>query len=348
MPIAARTSQSSRPSGETRRLAHARLGAVGVIITLCALLTACASSGSTTTGGETGGASASVTTGASASATIAPTATTAPTAAPSLPTAFHVAPADTAGLCNGAFGPNSPSVYAFSKTVYAEAAFALSYPTYAMPSGAGFKPFKLGNSMNAPVLDQIFGGAPNANPSISHPGGILFSICNNGSQSVTISGVGMAITHVAPHASPIDTWQPCEGAYQPGIGVTGGGCGGAVLADENMRATFASGAGQGATTSATMISANGPNGYGPLPVTLKPGHTLQVTVAVTMPTAPGIYTLALTVKATGVTGPTAYAPLTPQLFAATGHKWNGQNCKAASMLNQIPANATSSYFICPA
>lgn len=340
MSIAARTSQLSRPSDAGRSAARARLGATGAIIALCALLAACGPSG----GSSTTGSGATATVGATASASA--TATTAPTSTP-LATAFHVSPANTAGLCNGSFGPNAPSVYAFSKTVYAEAAFALSYPSYAMPSGAGFKPFKLGNSIDFPVLDQVFGGSPSANPAISQPGGILFSVCNNGSQSITVSGVGMAITHVTSHASPIDTWQPCDGAYQPSVGVTGGGCGGAVLADEDMRATFAASAGVGATTSATMISANGPNGYSPLPVTLKPGHTLQITVAVTMPTTPGIYTLALTVKATGVSGPAAYAPLTPQLFAATAHKWNGQNCKASAMLSQIPTKATSSYFICP-
>jgi hypothetical protein len=347
MTIAVRTPQPpQRPvtSHPTARGA-ARLGAAGAVIALCALLAACASGGGSSTTGD--GATATTGAGASPTATTSPSATAAPTATP-LPTAFHVSPADTAGLCNGSFGPNAPSVYAFSHTVYAEAAFALSYPSYAMPSSAGFKPFKLGNSIDSPVLDQIFGGPPNANPAISQPGGILFSVCNNGSQSITVSGMGMAIMRDAPHSSPIDTWQLCDGAYQPGVGVTGGGCGGAVLADEDMRATFPASASAGAATSATMMSANGPNGYGPLPVTLKPGHTLQITVAVTMPTTPGVYTLALTVKATGVSGPAAYAPLTPQLFAATSHKWNGQNCKASSMLSQIPANATSSYFICPA
>ena len=350
MTIQARTSQPSQRSGASRPTARgsARLGAAVAIIALCALLAACAASGggsSSTNGGATATTGAGA--GASPTATASPIATVAPTATP-LPTAFHVSPTNTAGLCNGAFGSNASSVYAFSHTVYAETAFALSYPSYAMPSGAGFKPFKIGNSIDPPVLDQVFGGPPNANPAISQPGGILFSVCNNGSRSITVSGVGMAIMRVAPHASPIGAWQPCEGVYQPGVGVTGGGCGGAVLADENLRATFSASASAGATTSATMMSANGPNGYGPLPLTLKPGHALQITVAVTMPTAPGIYTLALTVKATGVSGPVAYAPLTPQLFAATSHKWNGQNCKASSMLKQIPGNATSSYFICPA
>ena len=67
-----------------------------------------------------------------------------------------------------------------------------------------------------------------------------------------------------------------------------------------------------------------------------------------MPTAPGTYTLALTLSATSVTGPAAYAPLRHRLFAPVAHKWNGENCKAAAMLSQIPASDTSSYYICPA
>ena len=113
-------------------------------------------------------------------------------------------------------------------------------------------------------------------------------------------------------------------------------------------ATFSASAGQGVTVNATMVSAGGSNGYGPLPVTLKPGATIAITVAVTMPTAPGTYTLALTLSATSVPSPAAYAPLPSQLFAPVAHKWSGENCKAAAMLSQIPASDTSSYYICPA
>ena len=68
----------------------------------------------------------------------------------------------------------------------------------------------------------------------------------------------MGITNFASHSSPIDTWQGCDGVYQPGTGVTGGGCGGAIVTDEAMRATFPASASQGATVNATMVSAGGP------------------------------------------------------------------------------------------
>ena len=158
----------------------------------------------------------------------------------------------------------------------------------------------------------------------------------------------MGITSFASRSGSIDTWQGCDGVYQPGTGVTGGGCGGAIVTDEAMRATFPASASQGATVNATMVSAGGPHGYGPLPVTLQPNGVILISVAVTMPTAPGTYTLALTLSATTVTGPATYAPLTPQIFAPVAHKWNGENCKEPAMLSQISASDTSSYYICPA
>lgn len=316
---------SAKESHATNRHHNRRISVIGVIIALGALLTACSPSG-----------------GGSSSPT--PTATS----LPSLPTAVHISAGLTGGLCNGALGSNLPSVYAFSQSIYASAAYALSYPAYTMPANTPLKPFKLAGIMGEPAVDQQLGGAPSANPTIDQSGGILFSVCNNGSQPVTLSGVGMGIASFTSRSGSIDTWQGCDGAYQPGIGVTGGGCGGAIVADENMRATFPASASQGATVSATMISADGPRGYGPLPVTLQPGSVILITIAVTMPTAPGTYTLALTLSASGVSGPAAYAPLTSQLFAPVAHKWNGENCKATAMLSQIPASDTSSYYICPA
>ncbi len=316
--------------GKRRAPARIRLGAVGAIFALGALLTACATGG--------GGSS---TTGASATATTTSTATST-----ALPIAFHVSPADTADLCHGAFGANASSVYAFSQSVYAEPAFSLSYPSYVLPANTPQAPFKLGDNLDSAALGQVFGGDANANPSISQPGGILFTICNNGPNPIILAGVGVGLISVAPHSGPIDTWQLCDGAYQPGAGVTSG-CGGGVTADEDMRAVFSSGAGAGEATGAIMIGANGSQGYGPIPLTLQPGHTILITIAVTMPSAPGTYTLALTLA--GDTVPhTLYAPLTPQLFAPVAHKWSGDSCKASAMLSQIPASDTSSFYICPA
>lgn len=312
-------------------MAHVAL--VGTL-TLAVLLSACAAGGSAVNGATTETPSAT--------ATLAPTAT----AAPPLALPFHLPPADTAQLCKGAFGDRSSAVYVFSHDVYAEPAFALSYPSYVLPAGTPLKPFDLGTSTKSSDLDRVFGGPANANPSISQPGGITFTVCNNGLSTITLKSVGMGIVAVKPHASPIDTWLLCDGAYQPGVGGVGG-CGGAISGDETLHVAFPASASTGATALATVISAGGPNGYGPLPVTLKPGATITALISVAMPTAPGVYTLGITLSASGVTGAPAYAPLAPQLFAPVAHKWNYNNCKTPAMTSQIPSTATSSYFICP-
>jgi hypothetical protein len=331
MSIASSASEkaTSSSSGRWRASTRERLTIAGALVALCALLTACGARSLTP-----------IAAGASATATL--TATTAP-ATTTLRAAPHVSTTGAAALCNGAFGPNARSVYAFSKTLYAEATYAPGgYPSYLMPASAGAKPFKLGDSIGSPALDQLFGGAPNANPHIAQPGGVLLTICDNSAQPVTITGAGVAIMNISPHASPIDTWQICDGAYQPGTNRSSGGCGGGFQADEIMSAAFPASASQGATVNATMNE-----GSDPLPITITPGATMTISIAITIPTTPGIYTLALTLAGTDIPR-TLYAPLAPQLFAPVAHQWNGENCKAPAMLSQIPQSDTSSYFICPA
>ena len=288
------------------------------------------------------------TTGSSPTATLPPTVAPTATSAPPLAQPFHVPATDTSQLCGGAFGDNAPSVYAFSHTLYAEPAFALSYPSYALPAGVSRqKPFDMGQSINSPDLDQLFGGVASANPSISSPGGVTLTVCNNGAQPETLTGVSAGLIAVTPYSGPVDTWQICDGAYQPGAGVRGGGCGGAVQADEIMRAAFAPADAAGATVHATLDSATGANGYGPLPVTLKPNASILITIAIAMPSAPGTYRIGLSISGGDSTGAPSYAPLDDQLFAPDAHTWNGDNCKASAMQSQIPSNATTSYFICP-
>lgn len=322
-------------------------GVVAMTLALAALLTACAAGSSSGSGSSRGAPGATATTSATsdASATVTASASATP-AASALATASHLSLTDSARVCGGAFRSSAGPAYLFGQHVVAEPGFALSYPSYALPAGLARKPYDLGDNSASSAFDARFGGPANANPAIAQPGGIILTICDNGPTATKITGAGVGVMSYAPHASPIDTWQICDGAYQPGVGVTLGGCGGAVLADEDMRATFPSGAGAGATTSAAMLSASGANGYGPLPVTIQPGQTLTITLAITMPSAPGTYTLGLTLSGPDI--PSAqYAPLAPQLFAPVAHQWNGQNCKAPTMLSQIPTSATSSYFICP-
>lgn len=297
-------------------------------IALGALLAACSADGS---------AAGSATTPAG------PTAT--PTTPP-LATASLATQPDVTTVCDGLYSSSGFHVYAFGPHLYGEVAFALSYPSYTVPAGTPNAPFKLGSDLGSAALDPVFGGPASANPSVADPDGILFTLCNHGSAPVIVAGVSMGVTALAPHASPIDTWQGCDGAYQVGAQGMVGGCGGAVQADEVMHASFAPSAGLNASTGVSMVNATGYNGYGAIPVTLPPGKSLSITVSVTMPTAPGIYTLALSVAGTDIST-AVYAPLAPQVFATVAHKWNGQNCLAPGMKGQIPINDTTDYFICP-
>jgi hypothetical protein len=265
---------------------------------------------------------------------------------PALALATQTPSGDIAQLCAGAFNGSRGAVYTFGQNIYAEPAFALSYPSYTLPTGTPQKPFDVGASLNGPNLDQVFGGAANANPAVSDRGGIVLTICNNGSSAITLSALGVGLLNVAPHASPIDTWQLCDGAYQSGH-PSGGGCGGASPDDLYLHADFAASATTGATANAAMVAVDnfGGGSYSALPTTIPPGKTILLTISVTLPTAPGIYTLGLTLNATGVSTP-AYAPLDPQLFAPVSHKWNGQNCVGSAMSSQIPSSSTD-YWICP-
>ena len=281
--------------------------------------------------------------------TASPTSTSGPLPTPTTPAlalATQAPSGDVAQLCAGAFNGYRGAVYTFGQNIYAEPAFALSYPSYTLPTGTPQKPFDVGASLNGSNLDQVFGGAANANPAVSNRGGIDLTICNNGSSAITLSALGVGLLTVAPHASPIDTWQLCEGAYQSGH-PSGGGCGGASPDDLYLHADFAASATTGATASAAMVAVDnfGGSSYTALPTTIQPGKTILITISVTMPTAPATYTLGLTLTATGVSTP-AYAPLDPQLFAPVSHKWNGQNCVGSSMSSQIPSSS-SDYWVCP-
>ena len=327
------TSTPQTPSPQARapkRDGRGWLTALPLGLALVMLLSACGSG----VGGTTGG---------TGSPTSGPPAT--PTT-PTLALATQTPSGDVAQLCDGAFSGFRGAVYTFGQNVYAEPAFALSYPSYALPAATPEKPFDVGSSLNGPNLDQVFGGAANANPAVSGRGGIVLTICNNGSSAITLSALGVGLINVKPHASPIDTWQLCEGAYQSGQR-SGGGCGGASPDDLYLHADFAASATTGATASAAMVAVDnfGGGSYTALPTTIQPGKTILITISVTMPTAPGTYTLGLTLNATGVSTP-AYAPLDPQLFAPVSHKWNGESCVGSSMSSQIPSSSTD-YWICP-
>jgi len=84
----------------------------------------------------------------------------------------------------------------------------------------------------------------------------------------------------------------------------------------------------------------------PPPLTLASDSDYYAELGVTMPTAAGTYTLALTVSADG-SAPITIPFADPILLAPVAHDWDGQACTTSAMQSQIPtANPTTPY-ICP-
>jgi hypothetical protein len=181
---------------------------------------------------------------------------------------------------------------------------------------------------------------------VTDHGAVVFTVCNNGSTAITLNSVGVGILNFASHASPIDTWQICDGAYQNGA-ANGGGCGGGVTDDLAVSASFPADATTGATATASMVSVDdfGGTTYTALPTQVPPSATIMLAVEIVPPTTPGVYTFGITFNATG-NNSAQYAPLAPQLFAQVAHKWDGNACKDPSVSSQIPSGSQD-YWICP-
>jgi hypothetical protein len=303
---------------------------------LCALLTACATGA-----------------GASNGSPGAPTASTTPT-----PNVLALNGDDTspqaASVCGGVFGGGGAPqiVYKLSDSIYVEAVYGLPYASYQLPADLPVAPWPLPGAIGSDQLTAQLGGNPQLNPSIGQGSGILLTVCNAGAQPLTLAGAQVLVADFSPATGAVDAWNGCDGAFVRPQGVYGGGCGGAIIADETMNANFAATAGKGATTTAKQVSANGQNGYGPLPVTLKPSSSISLLISLTRPNALGTYEFAVSVT-TSVSGGTSvmspYAPLGPQLFALVAHKFTGQACASTAMQAQIPTAATNppTYYICP-
>jgi hypothetical protein len=304
---------------------------------LCALLTACAT-GAVSSGGSPNVASATPTT--PALNVIALTANDTSSQATS--------------VCGGVFGGSGAPqiVYKLSDSISVEAVYGLPYASYQLPADLPVAPWPLPGAIGSDQLDQQLGGAPNLNPAIGQGAGILLTVCNTSAQPLTLTGAQVAVANFTPATGAVDAWNGCDGAFVRPQGQFGGGCGGAIIADETMSATFAASAGKGATATAAQNGANGQNGFGPLPVTLKPSASIMLLISLTRPSALGTYAFAVSVTtsaAGGSSAMSAYAPLPPQLFALVAHKFTGQACLAAAMQAQIPAQVTNpaTYYICP-
>lgn len=303
-------------------------------VALAALLTACGSAGPGASGGTSGAAQ--------------------PTATPDI---IALNGNDTSSqatsACGGVFSSGGPQpIYKLSDAIYVQAVYGLSYPSHRLPDTVPVAPWALPGQLGSDQLTQALGGDADVNPIINHGSGILLTVCNAGAQPLKLAGAKVAIADFKPGSGAINTWNECDGVFVRPDGVTGGGCGGALVTDETMGASFAPSAAKDAVTQAAQVSAGGPNGYGPLPVTLKPGASIMLLIGVTLPRALGMYALAVSAQTSASGGAAVtlpYAPLPPQLFARVAHKFTGQACAKAAMQAQIPTNVTNpaTYYICP-
>ncbi len=305
---------------------------------ICALLAACA-----TTGAGSSGGAASATTSTSAPPNI-------------LALTGNDTSAQTASICGGVFGASGGPqiVYKVSDTLYVEAVYALSKASYPLPlpDSQPLQPWPLPAALDSDQLNQELGGDPNVNPDLGQGAGILFTVCNAGAQSLTLTGAQAIVADFIPVQGALNIWNPCDGAFTRPDGVTGDGCGGAIIPDETMSVSFATGAGINATAQAAQVDANGQNGFGPLPVTLKSGGSIMLDLTVTPPSAMGTYEFAVSVASSvagGTSALSAYAPLPPQILAQATHKYTGAACATSAMQAQIPTKATNpaTYYICP-
>jgi hypothetical protein len=121
----------------------------------------------------------------------------------------------------------------------------------------------------------------------------------------------------------------------------GGGCGGGFVFEEQLNAVFAANAGAGASVSAAFVEAGT---LPPLPLTRKPGQSLNMNVTVTPPTTLGTYHFSFSVRVDGANLP--FAVFTDDLLLGPARKWNGAACLNPEMQAQIPAGSADSY-ICP-
>lgn len=280
-------------------------------------------------------------------ATIAPTSTTSATAAP-LPTVDTAsAPAtckDMPYLTNPGYLP----LMRVGDLVVSQVAPGISYPAYEIPEGTPQQPLRLA----APMANPNPGSVPvNTNKDSD---GLVLSICNDStSQAHTVRPVSVRVASFTPHTGALVAWNPCaDGTYEAQAQALGpGGCGGGYDVNEYLHAAFPGSATTGATVTASQSSTspaglNDPNPFPGLPLSLAPGHSLSVSVLVTVPTTPGTYTFAFGL-AVDSAAPVYFSTSAPTLYAPITTHWSGQNCIAPPVKSQIPAATQPTYYICP-
>jgi hypothetical protein len=234
----------------------------------------------------------------------------------------------------------------------------MSYPSVQLPDQTPLKPLQVPvqNSNNALKSGQFSGTTP-ANPGVLDGStrriSFVSSICN-GSISAThvVQSVSVIIVSLTPYTGQITVWPGCDGAFsrQHPNNAHSGGCGGGVATQEQVQATFPSGAREGTSVVATQVGFSPPPdnpSLGPLPVSLAPGQTLSFMVTVSVPDMVGAYAFGIGFQ---VDHPPAVGGYTadPFLAAPVAHTFTGATCNTPSMLAQIPpATTPETYYICP-
>jgi hypothetical protein len=221
---------------------------------------------------------------------------------------------------------------------------------FQLPSGTQLSPLRL----PAPGAGGIFHGAPSGWPvsTIGTSNNVFVALCNSAALAThTLQGVKLRVTAFTPFSEQLNVWNYCEGYYARPAGIVPNSCDrGPVWGDAShqaFQATFPSQTGVGTTVSATGITPSGAVGtQDPLPILLPAGRALYLEIRVTLPSAPGTYTLAADLAADGTALPTL--PGSGLLFAPIAHTWSAQACQSATMQASIPAatNPPSPY-ICP-
>lgn len=203
------------------------------------------------------------------------------------------------------------------------------------------------------LVDKTFPIYPVTNP--MEGGGILLALCNSSAtQAHVISGLAVRIAQFTPYTGRVQSWSSCAGYYSRSAGnAEGYGCGFGFVTDEALHVTFAASAGTGAEASATQVDTDGPSEsgrstrFGPLPVTLAPGHSMWIVVTASLPVATGTYSFQSVPIVDGARLP-ATALGDPALFAPDAVKWTGKACLSDEMQRLMPpATGSAAYYICP-
>lgn len=248
-----------------------------------------------------------------------------------------------AGVCPNL--PRSLPLYRVGDVVFTQPAMP-EHAYYKLPDGVAHVP-------------QQVAGTNSENPSPTNPdmgSGLVIYACNtDATQAHTISAAALRVETFAPYAGQVDEWNSCDGVYDTATAQIGAsGCGGGMTIDEGLQVTLPANVAAGTTLTATQVSSgkdSDPSSpFGPLPVSLESGATMELNVGVNGSIPPGTYTFSLGMSVDG--GAATFAPGAgkPTLFAPIAHKWNGQACTQQSMRAQIPtpSDGKSTYYVCPA